>query len=98
MEFILTFFIIIIALSWIFVRLLPRILAWYIKRKVGRGETFGGFAGGPFGNGYRQNEAPEEEIKRSKEQEGKVTVIKVEETEKVIEGDMGEYIDFEEEK
>ena len=34
---------------------------------------------------------------REKEQEGKVTVSRIEDTGKIIEKDVGEYIDFEEE-
>ena len=37
-------------------------------------------------------------MRKCRQQEGKVTVVTVQEQEKVIEKDMGEYVDFEEEK
>lgn len=100
MEFILTFLLFIFIFGWVVARLFPVLLAWYLKRKMKNGGTsFGGFHNAGFGNMYNGTAADQQaEIKRSKEQEGKVTVTKLEEKEKVIEKDMGEYIEFEEEK
>lgn len=99
MEFILTFLLFIFIFGWLVSRLFPLILTWYVKRKMKNGGAqFGGFNGSAFGNMYGGAREKEEEVKRSREQEGKVTVTTVEQKEKVIEKNMGEYIDFEEEK
>lgn len=102
MEFILTFLLILFLVGWILKILVPLLLTWYIKRKMSKGGgtgfgSFGPFAGG-FYTGAAQAENREDDSKRNKEQEGKVTVVTMEEKEKVIEDNMGEYIDFEEEK
>lgn len=108
MEFILTFLIVFLGIGWILKRLFPILLAWYVKRKMKNGGgTFCGF--GPFGGvggfgsfgGFDGNtawEREQEQARRRKSQEGKVTVEKGEEKEKVIDKNIGEYIDFEEEK
>lgn len=106
MEFILTFLIVFLGIGWILKRLFPILLAWYVKRKMKNGGgTFGGF--GPFGGvggfgsfgGFDGNTAWErEQARHRKSQEGKVTIEKGEEKEKVIDKNIGEYIDFEEEK
>lgn len=120
MEFILTVLLILIGFSWIFGKIFPRILAWYVQKKIkqmgGRsGGSFGGFgpggfASGSFGSGgFGQGtqggfdadsarRAREEEVRKQKEQEGRVTVVQTAEHEKVIERNMGEYVEFEEEK
>ena len=104
MEFILTFLLFVFIFGWVVSRLFPLILSWYVKRKMKNGGTpFGNFGGvytNFYGNGANgaQMGDREDEVKRSKAQEGKVTVTKLEEKEKVIEKDMGEYIEFEEEK
>ncbi len=103
MEFILSFLLVVFLVGWLLKKLLPPLLVWYITRKAekngGSFGNFGAFTGNPFGqNPYAAKEKAEEEVRRSKEQEGKVTVANVEQKEKVIEKGMGEYIDFEEEK
>lgn len=99
MEFILTFLLFIFIFGWVLSRLFPLILSWYLKRKMRNGGgTFGGFNSTSFGNMYTGHGDSEAEVRRSKEQEGKVTVTTMEQKEKVIEKDMGEYVDFEEEK
>lgn len=120
MEFILTFLLIFIGVSWVFGKIFPRILAWYVKRKLKQmgnsgGGGFagfgpGGFASGSFGAGgfgtgtqggfdaEAARRATEEQVRKQKEQEGRVTVIQTAEQEKVIERGMGEYVEFEEEK
>ena len=85
MEFFLTLIIIFIVVFWLLGKFLPRLLVWYMGRKFGANSTgTRGFTGG----------RAEEPVGR----EGDVTVSKIEEKEKVIEKEMGEYIDFEEEK
>ena len=100
MEFILTFLLFIFIFGWVVSRLFPLLLTWYVKRKMKKGGTsFGGFHSAGFGNMYGGTVAEQQdEVRRSKEQEGKVTVTKLEEKEKVIVKNMGEYIEFEEEK
>lgn len=82
MEFILTFLIIFLGIGWVLKRLFPILLAWYVKRKI-KGEPW-----------IRE----EEQVRQKKAQEGTVTVEKGAEKEKVIDKNIGEYIDFEEEK
>ncbi len=91
MEFILTLLVVFVVFGWIFKKLFPLLLAWYIKRKMKNG-------GGSFGAFGYDAFSREEQVNRSKAEEGKVTVTARQEREKVIEDDMGEYIDFEEEK
>ena len=101
MEFLLTIIVIFIFLGWLLARIFPLLLAWYVKRKMKKGgSSFGSF--GPFYGGFYGNPATganeREDVRKSKQQEGKVTVETVQEQEKVIAKDMGEYVDFEEEK
>lgn len=64
----------------------------------------GGFTGfrstGGFGQRPVSREEAErrdrEEVRRSKEREGNITIIRIEEQEKVIEQGMGEYVEYEE--
>lgn len=120
MEFILTFLLVFIGGIWILGKVFPRILAWYIQRrikKMGRdGASFGsfgnnGFAGfwnmGNFGQGSpgqggfdmdAERRAKEEEIRKSKEQEGRVTIVRTQDQEKVIEQNIGEYVEYEEKR
>lgn len=85
MEFFLTLIIVFIIVSWLLGKFLPRLLVWYLGKKFGMGNT-----------GYRRYEGGNTEEPAGKE--GDVTVSKIEEKEKVIEKEMGEYIDYEEEK
>lgn len=116
MEFLITFLVIFVGSIWILGKILPRLLAWYLKKKLtkmgGDGASFGsfgnnGFAGfwnaGGFGQPQGEDLATaarikEEQIRRSKEQEGQVKIVQQEQPEKVIERNMGEYVDYEEEK
>lgn len=82
MEFILTFLIIFLGIGWVLKRLFPILLTWYVKRKIKDGPWI--------------KEEPQMRQKRA--QEGTVTVEKGVEKEKVIDKNIGEYIDFEEEK
>ena len=102
MEFLLTIIVIFIFIGWLLTRIFPLLFAWYLKRKMKKGGSsfgsFGPFYGGFYGNPNTDRAKEYEDVGRSKEQEGKVTVVTVQEQEKVIEKDMGEYVDFEEEK
>ena len=81
-------------------KLFPIILAWVIKRKMKKGQMNGGFTG--FGwnsgtgfagfNGFQQQQEPYAE----KKQEGKVIISDIPKQEKVIDKEVGEYVDFEE--
>ena len=90
MEFLLTVIVIFIFLGWVLRKIFPLLLAWFIKRKMKNGAF--------YWNPGAADAKEQEEVRRNKEQEGKVTVVTVEEREKLIEKDMGEYVDFEEEK
>ncbi|MEG0891251.1 MAG: DUF4834 family protein [Bacteroidales bacterium] len=101
MEFFLTFLLIFFGVIWFFGKFFPRLLAWYIQRRLkkmgGGGNSFGSFN---WANGGEEaaRRVKEEEMRRSKEQEGNVTVVQSQEQEKIIEKNIGEYIDFEEDK
>ncbi len=56
-------------------------------------QGYGGFYGNPATGANER-----EDVRKCRQQEGKVTVETVQEQEKVIAKDMGEYVDFEEEK
>ncbi len=93
MEFLLTIIVIFVIFSWIFGKLFPRILAWYLTKKV-KDMQGGAFGGRGFGNtGF--DPYAEQEVKRSKEQEGNISVTRVTRQEKIIDSSMGEYIDYE---
>ncbi len=92
-------------MGWLLKRIFPILLTWYIKRRMkkGGGASFGqfgpfGFTGGFYGNPFEPQGTGESQERCQKKEEGKVTVVTMEKKEKVIEKDMGEYIDFEEEK
>lgn len=85
MEFFLTLIIIFIVVFWLLGKFLPRLLVWYIGKKFG--------AGTAHTQGFNRDGNEEPAGK-----EGDVTVSKIEERGKVIEKEMGEYIDYEEEK
>ena len=83
--------------GWIIGKLFPIILAWVIKRKIKQGNMNGGFTGfswnsgqgfSGFGQQYQQQE--------HKKQEGKVIISDIPKQEKVIDKEVGEYVDFEE--
>lgn len=87
MEFLLTIIVIFVAVSWVLGKLLPRILTWYLTKKVKNMQN--NFYGGAA------KQAKEEEIKKSKEQEGTVRVTRVVRQDKIIDSTIGEYIDYE---
>ena len=73
-------------------------LAWFIKRKIQKG----GFNGGAFGsNGFggfwsTGFGGPQQEPQQKKKEEGKVIISDMPKQEKVIDKEIGEYVDFEE--
>ena len=89
MEGFITFLLFFALFMWVMKRLFPLLMAWFIKRQVkkGRGTFFTNF-GGPGGFGYQHNE--------QKKEEGKVIISDVPKQEKVIDKEVGEYVDFEE--
>ncbi len=99
MEGFITFLFFLVLFGWIIGKLFPIILAWIIKRKIKQGNMNGGFTG--FGwnsgqgftgfGGFGQNQQQEE-----KKQEGKVIISDIPKQEKVIDKEVGEYVDFEE--
>ena len=99
MEGFITFLFFLVLFGWIIGKLFPIILAWIIKRKIRQGNMNGGFTG--FGwnsgqgftgfSGFGQNPQQEE-----KKQEGKVIISDIPKQEKVIDKEVGEYVDFEE--
>ena len=97
MEFILTFLIVFFILSWLFGKFFPRILSWWLRRRVGKmADGFGGFSQ-DASRWQGSQSRTDGRIRREKEQAGKVTISRIEDTGKIIEKDVGEYIDFEEE-
>ncbi len=100
MEGFITFLFFLVLFGWVMGKLFPIILAWVIKRKMKKGQMNGGFTG--FGwnsgqgftgfGGFQQPQEPERENK----QEGKVIISDIPKQEKVIDKEVGEYVDFEE--
>lgn len=89
MEFILTVLLVIILFSWILGRIFPYFLKWFIKRNLGKMAE-----GGRFYSNVKYEQA-----KNKQEDDGKVvSITETQDREKLIEKDMGEYVDFEEEK
>ena len=84
---------------WLMKRLFPILLAWFIKRKIQKG----GFHGGAFGsNGFGGfwstgfGGPQQQEPQQKKKEEGKVIISDMPKQEKVIDKEIGEYVDFEE--
>ena len=82
MEAFLTIILIFILIVWLLGRLLPHLFVWYVKRKSG-------------GTGMRDRKGGKW---RGGGNEGDVEIEYSEPQEKIIAENMGEYIDFEEEK
>lgn len=84
---------------WLMKWLFPILLAWFIKRKIQKGgfnggafgsNGFGGFWSTGFGGGQPQ------QPQQKKKEEGKVIISDMPKKEKVIDKEIGEYVDFEE--
>ena len=108
MELFLTIIIIFIVVGWIFGKLFPKLLLWYITKKAknfnggqnGGFSSFGGFNNAGGFNGFagfnaNANSTADDHIKRSKEQEGTAPVSRMVRQEKVIESTRGESIEYE---
>lgn len=98
MEFLITFLLVFIGVIWILGKVLPRLLTWYLKGKIEKMGSAGGFGQPQGGDPAAAARMKEEQIRQSKAQEGRVTIVQQEQSEKVIERNMGEYVDYEEEK
>ena len=84
---------------WLMKWLFPILLAWFIKRRIQKG----GFNGGAFGsNGFGGfwssgfGGPQQQEPQQKKKEEGKVIISDMPKKEKVIDKEIGEYVDFEE--
>ena len=88
MEAFITFLFFLVLFGWVMGKLFPIILAWFIKRKLKKGQMNGGFTG--FGW------QPQQEPYQEKKQEGKVIISDIPKQDKVIDKEIGEYVDFEE--
>ncbi len=94
MEFILTFILILLLVGWVFKRVFPLLLMWYIQRRArqGGGSTY-------FGGNFNGWSNTQERSTKDQRKEGEVTVEKKSSPkEKVIDRSVGEYVDYEEEK
>lgn len=87
MEGFITFILFFALFVWVMKRLFPLLLAWLIKRRLQKGGTNGGGFAGPGGFGFSQQQ---------KKEEGKVVITDIPKKEKVIDKEIGEYVDFEE--
>jgi hypothetical protein len=100
MEGFITFLFFLVLFGWIMGKLFPIILAWVIKRKKKKGQMNGGFTGFGWNSGtgfagfnvFQQQQEPYAE----KKHEGKVIISDIPKQEKVIDKEVGEYVDFEE--
>lgn len=97
MEGFITFLLFFALFMWLMKRLFPLLLAWFIKRKIKQGGG-NGFAG-PRGFGFWSTgfgQQPDGGGKEYRKEEGKVVITDIPKQEKVIDKEVGEYVDFEE--
>ncbi|MEZ7883857.1 MAG: DUF4834 family protein [Bacteroidales bacterium] len=89
MELFLTIIFCIILFFWLLGRFGPLLLAWWLKRRIEKIAGKGGFYGA---NGFyqQQNNEPHKE--------GETYVENMGEQKKVVDKNVGEYVDFEETK
>lgn len=96
MEGFITFLFFFVLFAWVMKKIFPLLLAWLIKRQVKKGGPAGfGFWSNGFGgpqNGGQYNGQYSEQ----KKEEGKVVITDIPKQEKVIDKEIGEYVDFEE--
>lgn len=91
MEGFITFVLVFVCIIWVFGKIFPRILVWYLQRKVNKG------AWGNFGSGFNRGGFNDQQQQESKKKEGEVTISSAAEPQKkVFDKNDGEYIDFEE--
>ena len=101
MEGFITFLFFLVLFGWVMGKLVPIILAWFIKRKLKKGQMNGGFTGfgwnsGQGFTGFGGFQQPQQEPYQEKKQEGKVIISDIPKQDKVIDKEIGEYVDFEE--
>ena len=100
MEGFITFLFFLVLFGWIIGKLFPIILAWVIKRKIKQGKMNGGFTGFGWNSGQGFSSfggfGQQEQQYQEKKQEGKVIISDIPKQEKVIDKEVGEYVDFEE--
>ena len=91
MEGFITFLFFSVLFMWAMGKLFPLLLAWFIKRKMKKG-GMNGF----WSNMGQQNYRDESYAAQQKKQEGKVIISDIPKQEKVIDKEVGAYVDFEE--
>lgn len=91
MEGFITFLFFFVLFMWAMGKLFPLLLAWFIKRKMKKG-GMNGF----WSSMGQQNYRDESYAAQQKKQEGKVIISDIPKQEKVIDKEVGEYVDFEE--
>ncbi|MDO4736344.1 MAG: DUF4834 family protein [Bacteroidia bacterium] len=90
MEGFITFVLVFVCVIWVLGKIFPRLLVWYLQRKVNKG-GWGNFGRG-FNGGFDAQQSGQE-----RQKEGDVTISStVEPQKKVFDKNDGEYIDFEE--
>ena len=99
MEGFITFLLFFALFLWVMKRVFPLLLAWVIKRKLQKGETNGGGFAGPGGFGFWSTGfggGQSQQAREEKKEEGKVVITDIPKKDKVIDKEIGEYVDFEE--
>ncbi len=103
MEGFITFLFFFALFIWAMGKVFPLLLAWFVRRRMKKSgmDGFAGF-GGPGGfagfwsNMGQQGSAGSGHASQEKKQEGKVIISDIPKQEKVIDKEVGEYVDFEE--
>ena len=96
MEGFITFLLCFVLFVWVMKRIFPLLLAWIIKRQIKKGGPGGfGFWSTGFGGPQNGGEWSRQHTEQKKE-EGKVVITDIPKQEKVIDKEIGEYVDFEE--
>ncbi len=99
MEGFITFLLFFVLFMWLMKRLFPLLLVWFVKRRMKQGGNGGAGFAGPNGFGFWSTGFGNMENRGSGEQkkeEGKVVITDIPKQEKVIDKEIGEYVDFEE--
>ena len=91
MEGFITFLFFSVLFMWAMGKLFPLLLAWFIKSQMKKG-GMNAF----WSNMGQQNYREESYAAQQKKQEGKVIISDIPKQEKVIDKEVGEYVDFEE--
>lgn len=99
MEGFITFLLFFALFLWVMKRVFPLLLAWVIKRKLQKGGTNDGGFAGPGGFGFWSTGfggGQPQQAREEKKEEGKVVITDIPKKDKVIDKEIGEYVDFEE--